>query len=227
MMLCCPVTKRCRAGFTLIELLVVIGIIAILSAILFPVFAKAREKGRQISCLSNLKQIGMALNMYAQDWDGFLPSHFQWVWDSAETKRFTDTLMPYIKNREIFFCPSDRFAKRQVREWYVWHDQTSYYFAWWNFTAWRGRRRPVYVGPKLIDQVTDVYGNQYPSPSVAMAAIDASAKVCQPSFQSPPEPWWSKTPPHCDGFNKLYFDGHAKWRRWYVTDNVARGVIDK
>src|ERR671932_810669 len=62
-----------RRGFTLIELLVVIAIIAILAAILYPVFAQAREKGRQISCLSNLKQIGTGLTMYVQDWDEVLP----------------------------------------------------------------------------------------------------------------------------------------------------------
>ncbi len=62
-----------RKGFTLIELLVVIAIIAILAAILFPVFAKAREKARQTSCLSNMKQIGLASMMYAQDYDERLP----------------------------------------------------------------------------------------------------------------------------------------------------------
>lgn len=219
-----------RHGFTLIELLVVIAIIAVLAGILFPVFAKAREKARQTMCLSNLKQIGMAFNMYAQDWDGFLPSHFYMVGRRSREGaiKLVNCLLPYIKNREIFFCPSDRFAKRQVREWYVWHDQTSYYFAWWNFTVWRGRgRNRVYVGPTLIDRPKDVYGNEYPSSSVAMAAVDAAAKVCQREFRSPPEPWWSKTPPHCDGFNKLYFDGHAKWKRWYVTDNIAAGIIDK
>ena len=64
-----------RRGFTLIELLVVIAIIAILAAILFPVFAKAREKARQTSCLSNLKQLGLSFLMYAQDYDELLPSY--------------------------------------------------------------------------------------------------------------------------------------------------------
>ena len=68
-------TKPIRSGFTLIELLVVIAIIAILAAILFPVFAKAREKARQISCLSNEKQLGLGFLQYAQDNDELLPSY--------------------------------------------------------------------------------------------------------------------------------------------------------
>jgi len=67
------VTHSRQKGFTLIELLVVIAIIAILAAILFPVFAKAREKARQATCASNLKQLGMTLTMYSQDWEGYLP----------------------------------------------------------------------------------------------------------------------------------------------------------
>src|SRR5476651_819462 len=67
---------RSRHGFTLIELLVVIAIIAILAAILFPVFARAREQARRTSCLSNMKQIGLALFMYAQDYDETLPERY-------------------------------------------------------------------------------------------------------------------------------------------------------
>src|SRR5438477_10441937 len=79
-------------GFTLIELLVVIAIIAILAAILFPVFAQAREKARSISCLSNLKQIGLAIAMYTQDYD----EQFVFSWGGAGN--WPVTLNPYIKN---------------------------------------------------------------------------------------------------------------------------------
>src|SRR5689334_11631738 len=70
--------KRSTSAFTLIELLVVIAIIAILAAILFPVFAQAREKARAISCVSNLKQMGLAMVMYAQDYDEIYPGNWQW-----------------------------------------------------------------------------------------------------------------------------------------------------
>jgi len=95
----------CEAhGFTLIELLVVVAIIAILSAILFPVFAKAREKARQTSCLSNLKQLGLGLQMYVSDYESYpmmsSPSSF------SPRQRWADYLYPYVKNPQVFLCPS-------------------------------------------------------------------------------------------------------------------------
>lgn len=120
-----------RKGFTLIELLVVIAIIAVLAAILFPVFAQARDKARQASCLSNVRQISLGQSMYAQDNDGyFCGSNFNWEvnrdnvpdlfigepgqegWDLAYYgRRFyrgqVKALDPYTKNRQIWRCPSD------------------------------------------------------------------------------------------------------------------------
>jgi len=98
-------------AFTLIELLVVIAIIAILAAILFPVFAQAREKARQAACLSNLKQVGLGLQMYAQDWDETLPpaNHVHDFGNPKVLERtpsFLGSLIPYTKNRAIFACPS-------------------------------------------------------------------------------------------------------------------------
>jgi len=88
-----------QRGFTLIELLVVIAIIAILAAILFPVFAQAREKSRQAGCASNLKQIGLAMTMYTQDYDEVLPPY--------ETNWSTVIIQPYIKNQQVVVhCPS-------------------------------------------------------------------------------------------------------------------------
>jgi len=99
---------RRRSGFTLIELLVVIAIIAILAAILFPVFARAREKARQTNCLSNLKQIALGAHMYVQDYDERYPVSGGWV-GSASVPRgyFVFAIEPYIKNQQIWECPSD------------------------------------------------------------------------------------------------------------------------
>jgi len=108
---------KMKRGFTLIELLVVIAIIAILAAILFPVFARAREKARQSSCLSNIKQMALGAMMYAQDYDevyvpGLVGSPGAGQGPISQSSYFTDLKMhfdviyPYVMNRQIFFCPS-------------------------------------------------------------------------------------------------------------------------
>jgi prepilin-type N-terminal cleavage/methylation domain-containing protein/prepilin-type processing-associated H-X9-DG protein len=102
--------QRERFGFTLIELLVVIAVIAVLAAILFPVFTHAREKARQTRCLSNLKQLGAATTLYMQDWDETLPASPQKLARRFEEPKahpsFLRALLPYVKTPAVFVCPS-------------------------------------------------------------------------------------------------------------------------
>ena len=99
-----PVRSRIKAGFTLIELLVVIAIIAILAAILFPVFAQAREKARAISCLSNMKQIGLGVTQYEQDFDETTPGGLNGYGGGSG---WAGQIYPYVKSTQVFRCPSD------------------------------------------------------------------------------------------------------------------------
>jgi prepilin-type N-terminal cleavage/methylation domain-containing protein/prepilin-type processing-associated H-X9-DG protein len=119
-----PLVNRQRSAFTLIELLVVIAIIAILAAILFPVFAQAREKARQAACMSNSKQIGLGVRMYMDDYDGSAPGRGRCTGTTPDPQSMGGSSFrrcddpqsapalfnPYIKNFGVWVCPSDTFT---------------------------------------------------------------------------------------------------------------------
>lgn len=144
--------RKVRSGFTLIELLVVIAIIAILAAILFPVFAKAKERGREAACKSNMKQIGTGIQLYLGDWNGAYPDQTsagfpylgyydegagnRWMTEFGH-RRLKDgqpaglgkVLGPYLKNLDVFKCPSEwKKTPEGVFDWGLsYNDCTSYY----------------------------------------------------------------------------------------------------
>ena len=108
--------RMSRRGFTLIELLVVIAIIAILAAILFPVFGRARESARRASCQSNLKQIGLGLMQYAQDYDGWTPGSVTFnQMPSGGAASWPSMIQPYVKSSQLFVCPSSDTTARDEK----------------------------------------------------------------------------------------------------------------
>jgi prepilin-type N-terminal cleavage/methylation domain-containing protein/prepilin-type processing-associated H-X9-DG protein len=142
-----------KLGFTLIELLVVIAIIAILAAILFPVFARAREAARKTACLSNLKQIGLAADMYGGDYDECL---VPMTMDSTPGANITWPLLiqPYVKNNGIFLCPS----REQNGPWQVSPAITSYGINYPQTGAWSKVSQASVQRPASIAYMMDVSG---------------------------------------------------------------------
>jgi prepilin-type N-terminal cleavage/methylation domain-containing protein/prepilin-type processing-associated H-X9-DG protein len=135
-----PRNRTIKGAFTLIELLVVIAIIAILAAILFPVFAKARDRAKATGCLSNLKQMGTAARLYVDDYDGMLVPYGIAIRTATgtESSRFTKLLEPYTKNLDIFTCPSDYLDRARLTRlppypttygvnWYICRETGSYW----------------------------------------------------------------------------------------------------
>lgn len=106
--------RNCRTAFTLIEILVVIAIIGLLAAILFPVFARVRENARRASCQNNLKQIGLAIVQYAQDYDEFLPSRL--VTQGVNNMSWRTMIYPYVRNPQLYSCPSNTNNKTSAGE---------------------------------------------------------------------------------------------------------------
>jgi prepilin-type N-terminal cleavage/methylation domain-containing protein/prepilin-type processing-associated H-X9-DG protein len=127
-----------RRGFTLIELLVVIAIIAVLAAILFPVFARAREMARRTTCASNLHQLGLAVAQYLQDYDERFPSGQNWHGTTPAVDKFyylgnRVQLMPYVKSEAVWHCPDDQV-------WDANHETKSMYTSYGTeFDAWYDR----------------------------------------------------------------------------------------
>ncbi|MBC7288514.1 MAG: DUF1559 domain-containing protein [Armatimonadetes bacterium] len=226
-----------RKGFTLIELLVVIAIIAILAAILFPVFARARAKARQASCQSNLKQIGLAAAMYAQDYDGKPASC--WCgrsldkWGNGPGRIWWNgLLMPYCKNYQVMACPSvssPRFYGEtepyptptdSVYRFHAGYGMNWYYVGtgrdqgWWISLSEEDIKRPsekIYIGEGL----SIVMG---PNPSIGL-----SYDTWLNNVRANPETYGYGCVRHSEGMNVLYCDGHVKWQK---LDNLAEWMFN-
>ncbi len=143
--------SRLRNGFTLIELLVVIAIIAILAAILFPVYSSTKAKALQSSCSSNIKQIVMALIRYADDWNGTLPglNAFGDLVDASNTKPNRGPLWQYVKSTEVFKCPAQIWKRNPTNSLSPHKFNYTYTINGYMTIAERNRGLADYVGEKV------------------------------------------------------------------------------
>lgn len=195
---------RGRRGFTLIELLVVIAIISILASILFPVFARAREKGRQAACLSNLHQIGMSMLMYAQDYDEDLPPGV------LGTAYWWDMVYPYTHNRQINVCPSrkDRLTGYGINHEVAGKSQAIMFDPAVKILV-------LDVPPEAIGSTGSVRGIEWWGNSVSGIGIPAVAEQPATLAQGADNSFRANSQPerHNDGINVSYADGHTKWAK--------------
>ena len=215
-----------KRGFTLIELLVVIAIIAILAAILFPVFAKARAKARQIACLNNEKQIGTGLLQYIQDNDEYFPERYGYQ-DPVTLHQDTwkDMLYPYIKSYAVFKCPSNPAA--QVLDLTPGNRNFAAGYVMWL----PDNTGPLYLATKIG------HGAAYPQPLSGLDQPSESLIILESCFKyadggpyqrytepavtttgeevAAPASWYSGH--SINSCNIIYMDGHVKYRHLIDT----------
>ncbi|MGE5531611.1 MAG: type II secretion system protein [Bacteroidota bacterium] len=196
-----------RRGFTLIELLVVIAIIAILAAILFPVFAKAREKARQTSCLSNTRQIATACISYFQDYDEAV-LHYRYEVPYGIYKEWHDLLQPYMKSTQILKCPSSQtYAKN-----YGWN---------YAYLGWPGKGGTTATAASQLAEVTN------PAETLVVTETKNQTACFRASLGVPTVTpattltfaWYYHNMAHNDGANCVFMDGHAKWLAGNTINN--------
>lgn len=210
-----PVQMATKRAFTLIELLVVIAIIAILAAILFPVFARARENARRASCQSNLKQLALGIQQYIQDYDELYP-----IYSSNSTARlpygWADMIQPYVKSAQLLQCPSDSTASSNDP---IVLGYTDYAYnlslGFDNVTASsRGLHSAVLTQPTLtvllVDEGSDAAINSRAAHWTAGAGSFATSATRSPGLAA----YLGATPQrHLDGMNYAFADGHVKWQK--------------
>jgi prepilin-type N-terminal cleavage/methylation domain-containing protein/prepilin-type processing-associated H-X9-DG protein len=228
-----------RKGFTLIELLVVIAIIAILAAILFPVFAQARDKARAAACLSNAKQIALALTMYTNDHDGTYPT--KWISRGSYALRWNQSLQPYVKNIGVWSCPSHkvRLPYGDPNSGGLWWDWGVSYgmnedgFGYWNQEAGFpiNEAQIGYPAETMYCSETKDNDNTSRNPPYIGEDTGRNAAVCPQGitkrFGHAAETG-TVTGRHQGGYHAVFADGHAKWvRKEWTLAECAKGAASR
>lgn len=206
--------SRNRQGFTLIELLVVIAIVALLAAILFPVFARAREQARKSTCTSNLRQIAQAFELYTSDY-GYLPPYCNKLDNGfpnapqTDGSLFVEALQPYIRNHQVFFCPSDMYAGKHTPVYQpdvTEHRYTSYCFNWWSYYQWKLTGSPAPQDQPLDTSLfTEDPGSTMNGSTTSTAWLAHDALWHTEELGGPP------INPHSGGCMQVWMDGHCKF----------------
>lgn len=206
-----------RKGFTLIELLVVIAIIAILAAILFPVFAKAREKARQATCSSNMKELALAILMYVQDYDEAIVPVYNDNYGVPNRYCWFEQTEPYIKNTQIMVCPSgpdtpNNWPKFTLACYYglVMHHILP------EGAAWGTRRLADFSKPAEICMLMEgSWYTHYCPAAPHIHNVCGSGLSCVEDLKNP------NVYIHNEGMNMAFWDGHVKWAKGDVLTSPS------
>ncbi len=190
--------RHSKTGFTLIELLVVIAIIAILAAILFPVFARARENARRASCQSNLKQIALGIKQYTQDYDERFPLD---ATNDAATVGWAFIIQPYLKSEQIYQCPSDSSPMPIAADPALRANEIGYTDYWYNGNFMTA---PITSGGVGIKEAQLTYSSNTVLNGDGIGSAAVYQRTSTPS---------SGSARHLEGANYSFADGHVKWFR--------------